>query len=147
MDSCDKWGFNRTTATGVIGEKGSGISTQVSQYQLEIVLNEDESSFLQGQTRCSMDPIKMFKKPRGVLSQAAAYRERGLLSGFGLSAKPEWEKGSFGQATFGQSIQDRRKRLHIYNLKKKLVQAVHDNPILVIIGEKGSGISTQVHSI
>ncbi|KAG5547210.1 hypothetical protein RHGRI_013025 [Rhododendron griersonianum] len=118
MDSWDKWEFNRMKAAGVIGEKGSGISTQVSQYQLEIVLNEDEPSFLQGQTRCSMDPVKMFKKPGGVLSQAAARRERGLLSVVGLSAKPKWKKGSFGQATFGQSIQDRRQRFPIYNLKK-----------------------------
>ncbi|KAI8553482.1 hypothetical protein RHMOL_Rhmol05G0019400 [Rhododendron molle] len=91
-----------------------------------------------------MDPVKMFKKPGGVLSQAAARREQGLLSVVGLSAKPEWKKGSFGQATFGQSIQDRRQRFPIYNLKKELVQVVRDNPILVIIGEKGSAISTQV---
>ncbi|KAI3715410.1 hypothetical protein L6452_22392 [Arctium lappa] len=32
----------------------------------------------------------------------------------------------------------------IYKLKKELVQAVHDNQVLVVIGETGSGKTTQV---
>ncbi|KAL1825372.1 hypothetical protein ACET3Z_012150 [Daucus carota] len=73
------------------------------------------------------------------------------LRGVGLSAydMPEWKKDAFGSAlTFGQrsklSIQDQRKSLPIYKLKKELVQAVHDNQVLVVIGETGSGKTTQV---
>ncbi|KAI4382005.1 hypothetical protein MLD38_008020 [Melastoma candidum] len=73
------------------------------------------------------------------------------LRGVGLSAYdlPEWKKDAFGKAmTFGQrsklSIQEQRQSLPIYKLKKELVQAVHDNQVLVVIGETGSGKTTQV---
>ncbi|XP_062223463.1 probable pre-mRNA-splicing factor ATP-dependent RNA helicase DEAH5 [Phragmites australis] len=73
------------------------------------------------------------------------------LRGVGLSAydMPEWKKEAYGKAlTFGQrsklSIQDQRQSLPIYKLKKELIQAVHDNQVLVVIGETGSGKTTQV---
>ncbi|CAN6452534.1 unnamed protein product [Victoria cruziana] len=73
------------------------------------------------------------------------------LRGVGLSAydMPEWKKDAFGKApTFGQrsklSIQEQRQSLPIFKLKKELVQAVHDNRVLVVIGETGSGKTTQV---
>ncbi|CAK9144132.1 unnamed protein product [Ilex paraguariensis] len=73
------------------------------------------------------------------------------LRGVGLSAydMPEWKKDAFGKAlTFGQrsklSFQEQRQSLPIYKLKKELIQAVHDNQALVVIGETGSGKTTQV---
>ncbi|KAJ4830153.1 hypothetical protein Tsubulata_019942 [Turnera subulata] len=73
------------------------------------------------------------------------------LRGVGLSAYdvPEWKKDAFGKAfAFGQrsklSIQEQRQSLPIYKLKKELIQAVHDNQVLVVIGETGSGKTTQV---
>ncbi|KAJ3692981.1 hypothetical protein LUZ60_012076 [Juncus effusus] len=73
------------------------------------------------------------------------------LRGVGLSAydMPEWKKDAYGKAlTFGQrsklSIQDQKQSLPIYKLKKELIQAVHDNQVLVVIGETGSGKTTQV---
>ncbi|KAL6534995.1 hypothetical protein OROHE_013049 [Orobanche hederae] len=73
------------------------------------------------------------------------------LRGVGLSAydMPEWKKDAYGKAlTFGQrsklSIQEQRQSLPIYKLKKELVQACHDNQVLVVIGETGSGKTTQL---
>ncbi|XP_058732332.1 probable pre-mRNA-splicing factor ATP-dependent RNA helicase DEAH5 [Vicia villosa] len=73
------------------------------------------------------------------------------LRGVGLSAydMPEWKKDAYGKAiTFGQrsklSIQEQRQSLPIYKLKKELIQAVLDNQTLVVIGETGSGKTTQV---
>lgn len=73
------------------------------------------------------------------------------LRGVGLSAYdlPEWKKQAYGKAlTFGQrsklSIQEQRKSLPIYKLQSELIQAVHDNQVLVVIGETGSGKTTQV---
>ncbi|KAL0426885.1 UNVERIFIED_CONTAM: putative pre-splicing factor ATP-dependent RNA helicase DEAH5 [Sesamum latifolium] len=73
------------------------------------------------------------------------------LRGVGLSAydMPEWKNDAYGKAlTFGQrsklSIQEQRQSLPIYKLKNELVQAVHDNQVLVVIGETGSGKTTQV---
>ncbi|CDY51665.1 BnaC03g67040D [Brassica napus] len=60
------------------------------------------------------------------------------LRGVGLSAydMPEWKKDAFGKTpTFGQrsklSIQEQRESLPIYKLKTELIQAVHDNQVLV----------------
>ena len=63
---------------------------------------------------------------------------------------PEWKKIAFGQApTFGKriagtTIQEQRRNLPIYHLRDELLQAVHDNQILVVIGETGSGKTTQM---
>ncbi|KAL7133184.1 hypothetical protein ABFS83_12G122900 [Erythranthe nasuta] len=75
------------------------------------------------------------------------------LRGVGLSSTahdlPEWKKDAYGKSvTFGQksnlSIQEQRRSLPIYKLKNELVQAVVDNQVLVVIGETGSGKTTQV---
>ncbi|XP_024366678.1 probable pre-mRNA-splicing factor ATP-dependent RNA helicase DEAH5 [Physcomitrium patens] len=73
------------------------------------------------------------------------------LRGVGLSAydMPEWKKDAFGKApTFGQrsklSIQEQRQSLPIYKLKNELIKAVNDNQVLVVIGETGSGKTTQM---
>ncbi|KAI3464059.1 hypothetical protein Pfo_020722 [Paulownia fortunei] len=62
------------------------------------------------------------------------------LRGVGLSA--------YDYLTFGQrsklSIQGQRQSLPIYKLKNELVQACHDNQVLVVIGETGSGKTTQL---
>ncbi|XP_064401685.1 ATP-dependent RNA helicase DHX8-like isoform X2 [Halichondria panicea] len=63
---------------------------------------------------------------------------------------PEWKKASFGgnKASYGKktplSLLEQRQGLPIYKLKENLVQAVKDNQILVVIGETGSGKTTQI---
>ncbi|XP_046888920.1 ATP-dependent RNA helicase DHX8-like isoform X1 [Hypomesus transpacificus] len=63
---------------------------------------------------------------------------------------PEWKKHAFGgnQASYGKktelSILEQRAGLPIYKLKEQLVQAVHDNQILIVVGETGSGKTTQI---
>ena len=73
------------------------------------------------------------------------------LRGVGLTAydQPEWKQEALGKApTFGQRskmpIADQRKSLPIYKLKNELVQAIVDNQVLVVIGETGSGKTTQM---
>jgi ATP-dependent RNA helicase DHX8/PRP22 len=62
---------------------------------------------------------------------------------------PEWKNEAYGKAvTFGQrsslSLQEQRQSLPIYRLKNELIEAVHRNLVLVVIGETGSGKTTQV---
>ncbi|WVZ06929.1 hypothetical protein V8G54_020275 [Vigna mungo] len=72
------------------------------------------------------------------------------LRGVGLSAfdMPEWKRNSGKSISFGPkskfSIPEQRQSLPIYRLKNELVQAVHDNQVLVVIGETGSGKTTQI---
>lgn len=74
------------------------------------------------------------------------------IRGMGVPAQdmPEWKIKSFGgiKASYGRkttlSILEQRQGLPIYKLKENLVQAVADNQILIVIGETGSGKTTQI---
>ncbi|VDO28439.1 unnamed protein product [Haemonchus placei] len=63
---------------------------------------------------------------------------------------PDWMKHvtAGGKATYGKrtnlSIKEQRESLPIFSLKKALIQAMIDNQILVVIGETGSGKTTQI---
>jgi len=63
---------------------------------------------------------------------------------------PEWKKhivggskGSYGRKTT-LSIMEQRQSLPIYKLKDELVKAIMDNQVLVVVGETGSGKTTQM---
>ena len=63
---------------------------------------------------------------------------------------PEWKKAAYGKApTFGKrtagvSISDQRKTLPVFALRDALIDAVNQNDMLVVIGETGSGKTTQI---
>ncbi|RZC54329.1 hypothetical protein C5167_013199 [Papaver somniferum] len=62
---------------------------------------------------------------------------------------PEWKKEACGKALNSRvrsklSIQEQRQSLPVCKLKKELIQAVHDNQVIVVIGETGSGKTTQM---
>ncbi|CAB4054170.1 DHX8 [Lepeophtheirus salmonis] len=63
---------------------------------------------------------------------------------------PEWKKhiiggskGSFGKKT-NLSMLEQRRSLPIYKLKDELIKAINDNQILIVVGETGSGKTTQL---
>ncbi|XP_048518718.1 ATP-dependent RNA helicase DHX8 [Dendroctonus ponderosae] len=72
--------------------------------------------------------------------------------GIGLQAQdlPEWKKHVIGgkKSSFGKktnlTIVEQRQSLPIYKLKEELRKAVTDNQILIVIGETGSGKTTQI---
>ncbi|CAG2103964.1 unnamed protein product [Medioppia subpectinata] len=63
---------------------------------------------------------------------------------------PEWKKHITGgvKASYGKKTQmtliEQRMSLPIYTFKDQLVRAVFDNQILIVIGETGSGKTTQI---
>jgi ATP-dependent RNA helicase DHX8/PRP22 len=62
---------------------------------------------------------------------------------------PEWKQMALGKnarlgAPVTRSIKDQKESLPIFKLKNELINAVHDNQILVVIGETGSGKTTQI---
>ncbi|XP_014680352.1 PREDICTED: ATP-dependent RNA helicase DHX8-like, partial [Priapulus caudatus] len=74
------------------------------------------------------------------------------MRGVGLPQQdiPEWKKhitggtkASYGQRT-SKTLLEQRESLPIYKLKEELVKAVNDNQILIVIGETGSGKTTQI---
>jgi len=73
---------------------------------------------------------------------------RGL--GYTQEAVPEWKTKSMGKGVaFGfpskhRSIAEQRESLPIFALKNELINAVTENQVLVVIGETGSGKTTQM---
>ena len=62
---------------------------------------------------------------------------------------PEWKKSAFGQGVkLGQvtnkSIMEQRQSLPIYQVRDQLLKAIHDYNILIVVGETGSGKTTQL---
>ncbi|KAL5723812.1 RNA helicase [Ranunculus cassubicifolius] len=49
-----------------------------------------------------------------------------------------------GRKTMSQNLQDERKTLPIYAFRDELLQAIQDYQVLVIVGETGSGKTTQI---
>lgn len=74
------------------------------------------------------------------------------LRGVGLANDdmPEWKRATFGgnKASYGRktnlSILEQRQGLPIYKLREELLRAVHENQVLIVIGETGSGKTTQI---
>ncbi|KAM1172507.1 hypothetical protein ACFXTH_022726 [Malus domestica] len=63
--------------------------------------------------------------------------------------RPEWNKSAYeGALDLGQSsslsLCEQRQSLPVYRLKKELIQAVKEHRLLVVIGETGSGKTTQI---
>lgn len=63
---------------------------------------------------------------------------------------PDWMKHvtAHGKASYGKktnlSIKEQRESLPIFGLKEALIQAISENQFLVVIGETGSGKTTQM---
>ncbi|XP_036332943.1 ATP-dependent RNA helicase DHX8 [Rhagoletis pomonella] len=74
---------------------------------------------------------------------------RGIGSGATIEV-PEWKKHVIGgkKSSFGKktdmSLLEQRQSLPIYKLRDDLIKAVSDNQILIVIGETGSGKTTQI---
>ncbi|TIB74039.1 putative pre-mRNA splicing factor [Wallemia mellicola] len=62
---------------------------------------------------------------------------------------PGWKQKTFNKATtYGKitdkTIKEQRESLPIYKLREQLVQAVRENQVLVVVGDTGSGKTTQM---
>lgn len=72
----------------------------------------------------------------------------GGAGGVGGWQEPEWKRSVEAGVRYGKpttlSIQEQRKALPIYPLRDEFCRAVRDNQFLVVIGETGSGKTTQM---
>lgn len=74
---------------------------------------------------------------------------RGNLVGQRAQQPPAWKKQAFNKATtFGKitnmSMREQRESLPVFKLRSALVQAVRENQVLVVVGDTGSGKTTQL---
>jgi len=81
---------------------------------------------------------------------AQELRGLGLQQQAGIGTDlPEWQQNALGRnARFGQfstlSLREQRAKLPIWALKDELVKSITENQVLVVIGETGSGKTTQI---
>ncbi|KAG9473780.1 hypothetical protein GDO78_004205 [Eleutherodactylus coqui] len=134
----EKWEIKQMIAANVLSkeefpdfDEETGILPKVDDEEdedLEIELVEEEPPFLRGHTKQSMDmsPIKIVKNPDGSLSQAAMMQS--------ALAK---ERRELKQA-------QREAEMDSIPMGLNKHWAVHDNQILIVIGETGSGKTTQI---
>ncbi|KAI0778818.1 P-loop containing nucleoside triphosphate hydrolase protein [Trametes elegans] len=74
---------------------------------------------------------------------------RGNLRGQKAGEQPKWKEATFNKATtYGEithmSIQEQRKSLPIYKLRDPLLQAIREHQVLIVVGDTGSGKTTQM---
>ncbi|TBU29788.1 hypothetical protein BD311DRAFT_252802 [Dichomitus squalens] len=90
-----------------------------------------------------LDP--MAKDSDRVFAQDLRRELRGQKAG----EQPKWKEATFNKATtFGEitslSIQEQRKSLPIYKLRDPLLKAIREHPVLIVVGDTGSGKTTQM---
>ena len=117
---------------------------------MQTALSKERRESKQQQREAQMDNQGNLNKnwidpmPQSERNQAGSSR--------GLSSMdlPEWKKHITGgsKASYGKKTQwtliEQRQSLPIYAFKEQLVKAVKDNQILIVIGETGSGKTTQI---
>ncbi|KAL6719128.1 DEAH-box ATP-dependent RNA helicase prp22 [Lecanora helva] len=63
-------------------------------------------------------------------------------------AIPEWKRVTSREQPLGKrtsmSIQQQRESLPVYKFRKQLLDAVHENQLLIVVGDTGSGKTTQL---
>ncbi|MBN3308744.1 DHX8 helicase, partial [Amia calva] len=121
---------------------------------MQSALAKERREVKQAQREAEMDSIPMGLNKHWVdpLPDVDGRQIAANMRGIGMMPNdiPEWKKHAFGgnKASYGKktqmSILEQRESLPIYKLKEQLIQAVHDNQILIVIGETGSGKTTQI---
>ena len=117
-------------------------------------LAKERRELMQTQQRADLDSVPQdLNRPwEDPMAQEGERQLAQELRGTGLAADkemPKWKMEAFGKApTFGQKsslpMQQQRESLPIFKLRDELTKAVNDNQVLVVIGETGSGKTTQM---
>ncbi|KAF8665367.1 hypothetical protein AX16_000386 [Volvariella volvacea WC 439] len=105
--------------------------------------NEEADSQARDFSQPWLDP--MSKDSEKVFAQDL----RGNLRGQKAGEMPKWKEQSFNKATtFGEittlSLQEQRRSLPIYKLRDPLLQAIAEHQVLIVVGDTGSGKTTQM---
>ena len=151
--------------------KGYGKQSLQDLSPVKIVKNPDGSlqQAAMMQSALSKERREIKQEQREQQQRSETFRPNGTnyddpMSSEGAAARPlttaeinakaaanmsEWKKSLMNnKTTFGKrttmSILDQRQSLPMFKLKEQLLKAVNDNQVLVVIGETGSGKTTQI---
>ena len=137
-------------------------SEDENEEKVEVELRDEEPPFLRGQTIKSgikYSPVKIVKIPEGSLHRSAMEQmefakerkirkeEREKIDKEVKAAQQKNEMKIKKQLKMGKksvTIEEQKKNLPIYNMRDELVDMFRKNRITVVIGETGSGKTTQI---
>ncbi|XP_050095306.1 ATP-dependent RNA helicase DHX8 isoform X1 [Anopheles aquasalis] len=130
-----------------------GSLAQAAMMQTALAKERREQKMLQREQEMDAVPTTMNKNwidplPDEDAEGTMASNTRGV--GMSTQDVPEWKKAIIGgkKSSFGRktdmSLVEQRQSLPIYKLRDDLIKAVNDNQILIVIGETGSGKTTQI---
>ncbi|TFK86939.1 P-loop containing nucleoside triphosphate hydrolase protein [Polyporus arcularius HHB13444] len=113
--------------------------------ELDVEIREEEPPFLAGQTKKTLElsPVKIVKAPDGSLNRAALAgaslaKERRELRQQEANEEADSEARDFSAPWL------ERKSLPIYKLRDALLQAIREHQVLIVVGDTGSGKTTQM---
>ncbi|GIY82147.1 ATP-dependent RNA helicase DHX8 [Caerostris extrusa] len=129
-----------------------GSLAQAAMMQSALAKERKEQKQQQREAEIDSIPASLDKHWIDPLPDAEGRTLAANMRGIGLSTQdlPEWKKHISGgsKASYGKktklTILEQRQSLPIYKLKDDLVKAITDNQILIVIGETGSGKTTQM---
>ncbi|EDV36315.1 uncharacterized protein Dana_GF12026 [Drosophila ananassae] len=130
-----------------------GSLAQAAMMQSALSKERREQKMLQREQEMEALPTSLNKNwidplPEEDSSRTLAANMRGM--GAAPAEVPEWKKHVIGgkKSSFGKktdlTLIEQRQSLPIYKLRDDLIKAVTDNQILIVIGETGSGKTTQI---
>ncbi|CAE1243048.1 DHX8 [Acanthosepion pharaonis] len=121
---------------------------------MQTALQKERRELKQAQREAEMDNIPAGLNNHWIdpMPEVEGRKLAANMRGIGMMPNdvPEWKKHITGgpKASYGKkekkSILEQRQSLPIYKLKDELTKAVNDNQILIVIGETGSGKTTQI---
>ncbi|XP_054285604.1 ATP-dependent RNA helicase DHX8-like [Macrosteles quadrilineatus] len=129
-----------------------GSLAQAAMMQSALAKERREVKMLQREQEMDSVPTGLSKNWTDPLPESDGRALAANMRGIGLTNQdlPEWKKhviggkkSSFGMKT-NMTLLEQRQSLPIYKLKDELTKAVTDNQILIVIGETGSGKTTQI---
>ncbi|KPJ00144.1 ATP-dependent RNA helicase DHX8 [Papilio xuthus] len=129
-----------------------GSLAQAAMMQSALAKERREQKMLQREQEMESLPTGLNKNWIDPLPEADGRALAANMRGSGITPQdlPEWKKHVIGgkKSSFGKktnlSLLEQRQSLPIYKLKDELIKAVADNQILIVIGETGSGKTTQM---
>nr|XP_029734851.1 LOW QUALITY PROTEIN: ATP-dependent RNA helicase DHX8-like [Aedes albopictus] len=129
-----------------------GSLAQAAMMQSALAKERREQKMLQREQEMDSVPANMNKNWIDPLPEEDTRSLAANVRGVGMTMQdvPEWKKAIIGgkKSSYGKktdmSLVEQRQSLPIYKLRDDLIKAVTDNQILIVIGETGSGKTTQI---
>ena len=129
-----------------------GSLAQAAMMQSALAKERREQKMLQREQEMDSVPTGLNKNWIDPLPEAENRTLASNMRGIGLQTQdlPEWKKHVIGgkKSSFGKktnlTLLEQRQSLPIFKLRDDLIKAVTDNQILIVIGETGSGKTTQI---